>query len=411
MGPTKIGPMFPISVEAIRAAQTKIAPYIRRTPFLPCSPLSVRGREVWVKCENLQVMGSFKIRGATNCILENLTQAKKSGVVAASAGNHAQGVAAICRELGISATIVMPQDTPVIKLKATERLGAQIELHGQVLDESSQHAQELSQAQGFLYVPPYKDAHIIAGQGTIGLELLDEPNFAEMEAVVIPIGGGGLISGIATALREKYPKLKIYGVTAERAPGTYLSFKEKKVVAAPVAYTLADGVAVKKTDPDILKYLNKMVTDVFSVSDASIAHAIALLAEREKLVIEGSGAMPMAALIENLFPEKKIALVLSGGNIDLPAFSRVLNRGLVEQGRLVRVKVMISDRPGGLHALTKILADAEVSINQVFHRRDKLNLEIGETEVEIDLETKGQKHTDKALKTLEDAGHTVRRVY
>jgi threonine dehydratase len=401
---------YPISIEAIRAAEKRIAPYIRNTPLLPFDPLHEKdGRQVWMKCELFQTTGSFKLRGATNCILQNLEQARNKGVVAASAGNHAQGVAAICNRLGVNATIVMPRGTAPIKVKNTQDWGARTELVGRVYDESFEHALGLAQQSGALLVHPFRDPHVMAGQGTIGLELASEKVFSRIEAVVIAIGGGGLITGCASALKTLKPGLKVYGVTAKHAPSMYNSYKAKKIVESDVQYTLADTIATKRADTTMLENVMACADDVFSISEEMIAHAIALLAEKSKLVVEGAGAIGIAALLENLIPEKNVAVILCGGNIDLVSLSHVLQRGLVEQGRLVRLTVTVMDRPGGLHFLTEILAKHEANILQVFHQRTTLDMGVGETKVELQLETKGSDHTQEILLALTSKGLRVER--
>lgn len=402
-------PLVPLS--DIKKAQARIAPYHRKTPLLPFDILGDRTqKEVLIKCENLQRTGSFKIRGAANCILENLEQAKKAGVIAASAGNHAQGVAAVCHRLGIGATIVMPTITPPIKVANTQRWGANVELVGNVYDEAYEHAIQLSKAKGFVFIHPFHDQLIMAGQGTIGLELCDDPLFQNVEAVVISVGGGGLISGIGSCLKALRPDVKIYGVAAKNAPGTWKAFVENRPGDEPVLFTLAEGVAAKRCDDYMLGHLKSAVDKMFVITEEKIAHAISLLAEHGKMVVEGAGALPVAALIENFVPEKKVALVLSGGNIDLPALSQVLHRGLVEQGRLVRLVITIVDRPGGLNSITQVLAEKRANILQVFHQRASLQANFGEAEVEVDLETRGAEHTEEIMRTLTQKGFRVHRV-
>lgn len=405
-----VSPLMLISNDHIRAARSRIQPYVRETPLLTFDALSrLTHRNVLIKCESLQKTGSFKIRGAANCLLQNLDRAKQSGVITASAGNHAQGVAAMSKQLGVHATIAMPVWTPPIKVQNTESLGATVELVGNVYDESFEYASELAKSKGFVFIHPFHDANVIAGQGTIGLELLENPAFENMEAVVVPVGGGGLLTGIATALRAQKPKIKIYGVGVKNAPASWKSFHEKQLTEVPVKFTLAEGVAQKRPDQTMLTLLRERIDDFFSISEESVAHAIALLAEHGKMVVEGAGALPVAALLEDLIPEKNVALVLSGGNIDLPALSQVLQRGLVEQGRFVRLVITILDRPGGLAAMTQILAEKGANILQVFHQRASLKTSFGEAEAEVDLETRGRKHTDQICEALKERGFRVRR--
>jgi threonine dehydratase len=395
-----------ITLSSIREARERIHPYIRKTPFLP---FEVGEKELFLKCETLQRTGSFKIRGAANCILQNLTQARKSGVVAASAGNHAQGVAAMCRALGIRATIVMPTITPPIKVQNTQKWGANIELVGQVYDESFEHAMKLASSQGFVFIHPFRDPHVMAGQGTIGLELVEDPAFEPIEAVVMSVGGGGLSTGIATALRALKPNLKLYGVGAMNSPATCKAFHSGKVVEEMVKYTLAEGVSTKRADGTMLDLLKKNLDDFFAISEESIAHAISVFAESGKMIVEGAGALPLAAVLEGKIPANRVALVLSGANIDIPVLYHVLQRELVAQGRNVRLNITVSDRPGGLHSITQILAEQGANILQVFHQRASMKTGIGETEIEVDLETRGEDHTKKLIQVLIDKGFQVQR--
>jgi threonine dehydratase len=399
-----------VTLENIREAAQRIAPYIRRTPLLYFDHLSqARGKDIYLKCETLQRTGSFKIRGAANCILANLTQAKKSGVVAASAGNHAQAVAAICKFLGIRATIVMPTVTPYIKVQNTRNWGATVELVGAFYDESFEHAQKLSKEKGLLFIHPYRDPLVIAGQGTVALELVEAPEFKDIEAVVVSVGGGGWSTGVAIALKALRPELKVYGVAAKYAPAAWKSFHEKRALSEPVTFTLAEGVAIKKTDEAMLGLMRRTLDDIFAIGEESIANAIAVLAEHGKLISEGAGALPVAACLDGVIKEHKVALLLSGGNIDIPALAHVLQRGLVEQDRLVRLEITITDRPGGLHAITGILAEHRGNIIQVFHQRASLNTRFGEANIEIDLETRGKEHTIEIIDALTNAGFNVRR--
>ncbi len=400
-------PSIPIS--AIREAEARISPYIRKTPLIPFDHLSLStGKQVLIKCESLQRTGSFKIRGAANCILSQIAQAKKAGVVAASAGNHAQAVAAMANFLGIKSTIVMPSITPPIKVQNTRRWGAEVELVGDFYDESFEHAMTLSESKGYLFIHPFKDPLVIAGQGTIGLELAADPQFNDVEAVVVSIGGGGLSTGIAAALRELKPNVKIYGVAARNAPAAWKSFHKKSLVSEAVTFTLAEGVAVKRPNEEMLDFLQEYLDDMIALSEESIANAIAILTEHGKLVSEGAGALPIAAVLEGLIPEKKIALILSGGNIDIPALSHVMQRGLVEQGRMVRLEIRVADRPGGLNSVTDVFASQKANILQIFHQRSSIHTKMDEAEIEVDLETRGPEHTQQIIAALTERGFRVK---
>jgi threonine dehydratase len=318
-------------------------------------------------------------------------------------------VAAIASQLGVQATIVMPESASPIKIQNTKSWGASVVLRGRNYDEAFEYAQLLAEEKGYLLIHPYRDPLVMAGQGTLGLEMLEDPCFAGVEAVAIAIGGGGLVTGVAEALRSRRPDLKIYGITARQAPAVWKSFHSKTAVAQTVAPTLADGIAIGKTDPGMLQHLLSLVDEIFSLSEESIAQAIAVLAERAKLVVEGAGALPVAALIENLIPEKRVAVVLCGGNIDIPTFAHVLQRGLVEQGRLVRLSIRVPDKPGGLNAITEVLAKQGANVLQVFHQRASLQYALGETEVEVEFETKGREHTEEIIAALHDSGLQVAR--
>ncbi len=400
--------VLPIPLKQIQEARTRIAPYVRATPLIPLDVLSKEGRKVIMKCELFQRTGSFKLRGATNCILQNLEQAKRNGVIAASAGNHAQGVAAICRELGVRATIIMPTGTAQVKIKNTQDWGAQVELHGDVYDEAFKRAQVIAKERNYVFIHPFQDPMVIAGQGTLALEMMEDPAFQDIEAVAIAIGGGGLISGCASVFKALRPELKVYGLTAANAPTAHSSFHRKSVVEEPVHVTLCDTIKTKCMHPQMLAHVLSCVDDVFMLSEESISHAISLLAEKAKMVVEGSGAIGVAAILENKIPEKKIAVILCGGNIDLPSFGQILNRGLVEQGRLVRLIVTITDRPGGLHAVSGVFAETGANILQVYHQRSSLESGFGKAQIEVEIETRGSEHTQEILHALSQKGFHVR---
>jgi threonine dehydratase len=399
-----------ISLEDINQAQKRIAPYIRNTPSVPFDYLNRKlNKEIILKCEIFQKTGSFKFRGAANCVLAQMAQAKKAGVVAASAGNHAQGVASICYTLGIPATIVMPIATPGIKVQNTQNWGATVELVGNFYDESYEHAMKLCKERGSLFIHPFKDPLVQAGQGTLGLELLGEPLNKDTQAVIISVGGGGLITGIGTVLRALNPKIKIYGVTAQSAPAAFKAVKENHPTEEPVDFTLAEGVATKRTEQVMLENISRNVDDIFSLSEESIAHAISVLAEHGKMVVEGAGALPIAAMLEGLVPEKKVTAVLCGGNIDLPALSAVFRRGLVEQGRLVRLNITIWDRPGALHGITQVFAEKRANVLEIHHQRGALHHKMGQAAIEAEIETRGEEHTGEIINALTSRGFHVER--
>jgi threonine dehydratase len=368
------------------------------------------GYKVHLKLENLQMTGSFKERGALNKILSLCEEERNTGVIAASAGNHAQGVAYHASRRGIKATIVMPEATPLVKVMNTKRFGAEVVLHGASYDEAYQRACELQREHGYVLIHAFDDERIIAGQGTIGLEIMEQQ--PKIEAVVVPVGGGGLISGIAVAMKETNPKVKIIGVEAQSWPAMKVSLEQGQVTHASGAPTLADGIAVKGvgeiTFPIVQKYVDQMVT----VSEEEIANAILILIEREKAVVEGAGAATLAALINEKFwvKERNIALVLSGGNIDVNMISRIIERGLVKEGRLVRMQVTISDRPGVLHDVSGIIGRMRANIMETHHERAFSNSPIGMANVVLTLETRGPDHIQEIIQALSKGGYPVKEL-
>lgn len=358
-----------------------------------CSELL--GSKVFLKLENQQTTGSFKIRGAINKISSLSSSEKSKGVVASSAGNHAQGVAVAAVKSGVKAKIVMPVNAPMVKIEATKSYGAEVILHGNFYDESYQKALEIEKSEGRTFVHPYKDPSVIAGQGTIGLEILEK--IPHLDSIIVPIGGGGLMTGIATAIRHKIPKCKVLGVVAAGAPAMYASFKNKKVINYEQnVSTIADGVAVKKVSSEMFEMIQKLVDDIVTVTDDEIAESMVFLMERGKIIVEGAGAMSFAAAQK--FKKQlgtNTCLVLSGGNIDLNIIAKVIERGMKTTGRLTHLRVAVPDKPGLLNTLTKTIADTRANIIQVGHDRTLEGLYIGETAIEFTLETNGWDHIKK----------------
>ncbi len=401
-----------IPFESVTEARSLIQAYIQPTPLVHLENLDkIAGRRLLLKAENFQRTGSFKIRGAANFALHHLAEAKKKGIVAASAGNHSQGVAAICSELGVESTIVMPTFTPAVKIENTKRWGAKVVLYGKDLDEALAHAKELSESKHYLLAHAFHDPLIMAGHGTLALELMEEEDFDKVEAIVVSVGGGGLISGCIAALKKHRPDIKIYGVSAQNAPGAWLTYHGKQPPDGPLGYTLAEGVALKRPLKPILDYLKENLEDFFCIGEEAIAHAVSLLAEYGKMVVEGAGALPLAAVLEGHLKEKNIALIVSGGNIDPSALSRVLQRGMVEQGRLARLLIKGPDRPGMLHGITKVLAEMQANVIQVQHTRGTLEIGVGDTQIEVDIETRSSSHTEEIIAKLEENALRVKRVY
>ncbi|MBY0313912.1 MAG: threonine ammonia-lyase [Bdellovibrionales bacterium] len=359
---------------------------------------------VHIKCENLQKTGSFKIRGALNRMRFLSEAEKKKGVIAASAGNHAQGVAFGAKLYGIKATIVMPETAPMIKVLATQKYGAEVVLHGDYYDHAYEKACEIAKKEGLVFVHPYQDPYVIAGQGTIGLEILED--FAQVDQVVVPIGGGGLIGGISFVLKTINPKIEVIGVVSEQTQGMR-QLKEGDIVSAPTyVNTIADGIAVKKPSPEMFKnYIHPYVDQIVSVSDNEIAEAIVNLMEKDKMIAEGSGAAGVAAVIANKFKLKPNAVVLvCGGNIDLNTMFSVIETGLRRKGRHTRISIIVSDLPGQLARITQMMAKARANILDVMHDRVSSELSVRETRIDFLLETSGIEHAKQIEDMLKDAG-------
>jgi threonine dehydratase len=396
-----------ISLADIEAARAGLCGRVKATPCLESRTFSQElGVEAWLKYENLQLTGSFKVRGALHKIGSLPAGVLAKGVVTASAGNHAQGVAYAAREVGAPATVVMPVTTPLVKMVNTERLGARAVLYGETFDESHAEARRLGEEQGLVFVPPFEDELVIAGQGTIGLELLEQT--PEMEAVVVPVGGGGLISGIATAIKERRPEVKVYGVQTEAAPAMAESFKTGHLVECPTERSVADGIAVKRPGELTLQHIRRYVDDLVTVSEEQIRSAIVRLLETGKTLAEGAAAVGFAAVAARRLPElhgRKVVLVLSGGNIDVQLLSRVIDLSLVKNHRLARFRTAVSDRPGSLANLLKVIADGGGNVIRIQHDRVFKHTGFWEAEVEVTLETRNHEHVAALHKRLRENGY------
>ncbi|PIU01359.1 MAG: threonine ammonia-lyase [Bdellovibrionales bacterium CG10_big_fil_rev_8_21_14_0_10_45_34] len=398
-----------MKLEDIYAAREVLKGVVHMTPlFFSQSCTDRAGNRIFLKGENEQRTGSFKIRGAFNKIHHLTKKERESGVVASSAGNHAQGVALAGREQNVGVTVVMPTTAPLVKVEATKSYGAEVILHGALYDDAYEKAREIERLTGKTFVHPYDDPYVIAGQGTVALELLDQnPN---LDTVVVCVGGGGLISGIAVALKSLKPSIKVFGVQAQAAPSLYESFKRKSLfrVDQPIK-TIADGVAVKNPSETILKnYLLGYVDDFCTVTEDEIADAIVFVMERAKSVVEGSGVLGLAAVLNgHLKLGKETAIVLSGGNIDLKIISRVIDRGLKKTGRLARIRVAVEDKPGILADVAGIIAGGQANVLEVFHNRNQEGLFLQETSIEFVVETNSHEHVDRIKQVLCAAGHRI----
>lgn len=397
-----------VTLEDIKRARETISGVARKTPLeVSVSATSQIGSQVYIKCENLQLTGSFKIRGALNKISSLSHQEKKSGIIAASAGNHAQGVALSAAKLGVHAKIVMPKNSSLLKQSATRHYGAEVILHGEVYDEAYAHARELEKINHATFIHPYEDSFIIAGQGTLALEVYED--LPDLDSIVVPIGGGGLISGVALVLKELKPSIKVYGVVAENAPGMWAMYNKKNVVKDVSYLSIADGIAVKKPSAVMFDhFISKYVDDIVSVTEDEIAEAIVFLIERSKMVVEGSGAVTYAAAVKRKWDlGKKTVLVLSGGNIDLNLMGEILDRGLSRTGRVARINVIVTDRPGTLSRLTKIIGDLGANILDVSHDRMHPSLQVREAMISFVLETRNADHIAEIRAEFAKAGVQV----
>lgn len=400
-----------IALRDIEAARRRIGDSVCVSPCVRSETFSGLCRATaFFKLENLQMTGSFKERGALNKLATLSPAEREKGVIAASAGNHAQGVAYHARRLGIAATIVMPEATPLIKVSSTRGYGATVVLHGANYDEAYTDARRLETETGAVFVHPFDDREVICGQGTIGLELLEQNPY--LDAVVVPIGGGGLIAGIATAIKEVNPKIRVIGVQAAALPSMKASAEAGRVTTLAPGQTLADGIAVKRPGEMTFEIVRGRVDEIVTVTEEEIANAILLLLEIEKTVVEGAGACPLAAMLNRRvdLAGKRVAMVVSGGNIDVNMISRIIERGLVKDGRLVRLRVTLPDRPGSLSRFTAEIAACRANILDVQHNRSFAVLEVGETEIEITAEARGSDHIRDLLLHLEKSGYRVEEV-
>lgn len=396
-----------LDLATIRQAAETLRGAVVRTPLLHSERLSRQlGCTLYLKLENLQITGSFKDRGAYNKLSTLGAEERRRGVIAMSAGNHAQGVAYHAQRLGIPATIVMPQFAPFLKVERTRSYGARVELVGDTLDASAEAAREIAAREGLTFVHPYDDEQIIAGQGTIGLELLaDQP---DLDAIVVPVGGGGLCGGIALAVKALQPRIRLYGVEAALYPSMYQALR--KIPPTAGGTTLADGIAVKNPGRLTSPLIAELVEEIFLIDELSIEQAICALAEQQKLVTEGAGAAGIAALFAQAerFRGQKVAVILGGGNIDARLLSAVLSRGLLRDGRLARLRVDIVDKPGVLARIARVIGDSGGNIIEVFHQRMFYNVPAKHAEIDVVVETKGPGHVQEIIDLLKAEGLTAR---
>lgn len=393
-----------LDLNSIKEAQKRVNSVVHRTSFSYAPILSeISGYKVYLKKENLQRTGAFKLRGAFNKIATLIENGQRGGVVAASAGNHAQGVAFSAKHFNIKATIIMPDSTPLNKIQGVKEFGASVILHGANYDEAYAYAVEYAKKQQLEFVHPFTDDEVMSGQGTVALEMLeDEP---DLDAIVIPVGGGGLIAGMGVAINAINPNTKVIGVASAGAPAMKNSYETKKAQGTKSVRTIADGIAVRDASPITLKHILKEVDALELVCEDEISSAILFLLERQKLLVEGAGAVGVAALMHNkLTLEKgsKVGIVLSGGNIDVTMLSLIIEKGLVKSSRKMKLSVIMVDKPGSLMTFTKLLTQVGANIVHIGYDRTSTDLEFGDAVVSVSLETKGVEHQEEVRNVLNE---------
>ncbi|MGI6485680.1 MAG: threonine ammonia-lyase [Tepidanaerobacteraceae bacterium] len=392
-------------------AKKRLSQILKPTKLIFSSVFSQEnGMEVYIKPENLQITGAFKIRGAYNKISKLSLEERNRGLICSSAGNHAQGVAFAAQKLGIEATIVMPKTTPLIKIEATKNLGAKVVLAGDCYDESYEEACKLQKEHGYVFVHAFNDLDVIEGQGTIGLEILEE--LQDVDCIIVPVGGGGLISGIAMAVKSLNPNVKIVGVEPEGANAMEKSLKYNKLFNLKNVSTIAEGVAVKKPGEITFSIIKDYVDDIVTVTDFEIMEAFLLLLERHKMIGESAGVLSLAGLKKiNIKENKKTVCLVSGGNIDVLTISSMINQGLYTRGRILCFSVDLPDKPGELMKVSKILADLNANVIKLDHNQLKALNRLTEVQLEVTVETNNHKHIELIISELQNAGYKIKKVF
>lgn len=399
---------FYIQHQDVERAGKLVSEHVHDTPIVESKTLSeITGSTMLFKLENLQMTGSFKERGAVNKLLSLSEKEKERGIIAASAGNHAQAVAYHGGRLGISVKIVMPEYSPIVKIKSTEHWGAEVVLAGETFDDAMQVSREIVEAEGRVYVHPFDDPLVAAGQGSLGIEIMGSERGSSVDAVIVPVGGGGLIAGIATYIKHVAPHVQIIGVEEATCDGMHQALQAGSPVLVPPAPVIADGIAVREVGLENMKIINSLVDETVLVTSDEIANAIMLMLEIEKLVVEGSGAAPLAALVNNRVPSlhgKTVLSIVSGGNIDVNLLSRIIDRGLAFDGRVARIETVIRDRPGSLETLLTVFRKSGANILEVNHHRFT-RAPIGQIGVSVTLETRNKEHLQKIYEALKSEGY------
>lgn len=402
-----------IELSKIQEARIRIAPVIEKISLSFAPRLSQEcGAQIYLKKENLQRTGAFKIRGAFNKIAGMSEKDRKNGVIAASAGNHAQGVAYSASYFGIRSVIVMPEATPLLKVSATKSLGAEVVLSGDNYDEAYASALKLASEQKLHFIHPFADDEVMAGQGTIALEMFDE--MPDINIVLVPIGGGGIISGIASVYKALAPRVKVIGITAKGAPAMKESFKNGVIQKVDFVRTIADGIAVRDVNEKNFAYIRESVDDIVEVDDEEVASGILYLLENQKLVVEGAGATPVAALLHKkiaLAPTDKVAAVISGGNIDVTMLNLIIEKGLLKSHRKMKISVTLIDKPGSLQGLSDALTQVGANIVQIDYDRISTSLDYGDASITIAIETKGKEHKEKIRLKLLECGYKFHEIF
>ncbi len=398
-----------LTIADVRAAAARIEGAVVRTPMMHSITLSqIAGCEIWLKFENLQFTAAYKERGALNALLHLSEEQKRRGVIAASAGNHSQGLSYHGTRLGVPVTIVMPRTTPTVKVMQTESVGGKVVLEGETFDDAYAHARQLEQERGLTFVHPFDDPLVAAGQGTVGLEMLEQ--VPDLDCLVVPIGGGGLISGIATVAEALDPAIEVVGVQAELFPSMYARIKGKDMACG--GDTLAEGIAVKAPGEFTSRIIAGLVDDILLVGEKALESAVSLLLQIEKTVVEGAGAAGLAAVLDHpaRFAGKRVGLVLCGGNIDTRLLANVLLRDLARQGRLARLRITLQDRPGALFKVMREFNEQNVNIIEIYHQRIFTTLPAKGLITDIECEARDRKQVDALVRALRTKGYSVELV-
>lgn len=398
-----------LELKDFQEAKKRVDEVINETKLIHSDAFSQEcENDVYIKPENLQKTGAFKLRGAYNKIVKLSDEAKEKGLIASSAGNHAQGVAYAAKKLGVQATIVMPSHTPLIKVEATESHGANVVLYGEVYDDAAMKASELQKSKGYTYVHPFDDEDVIEGQGTIALEILEE--LPDADVILVPIGGGGLIAGIASAAKQMKPSIKIVGVEPEGAASAFAAINEDRVVLLDEVNTIADGTAVKQIGAKTFGYIKEYVDEIVTVTDYELMDAFLLLVEKHKLVAEGSGILSLAGLKKLKEKGKKVVSLISGGNIDVMTISSMINKGLISRGRIFSFSVQLPDKPGQLQLVSEVLNKLNANVIGVDHNQFKNFARFSEVELRVTVETNGKSHIDKIIAEFNKLGYHIEKI-